>query len=256
VGVLALVGELAVAAGVDAEELALGAGGDQQGAVGATGQRPDVGLPGIEEDRPLAVGRDAIDLAVRRGAREDGAVAIDPQREDLGLGGGVQLLDLAAAIDGEDLAGVAGADHPAVGSGAGGEEKRLAERGQTRGARRQAQPAERIDADPSQPAGEKAALVLGFEDLDLGGVECRGRHESGPGEQADEPGPAPYHRPSPSPSPDGGVFGGGGGAGGAAASLLTGGGVAKAGRPALTASRRRTSRSTRTIPSIGCRSCS
>ena len=79
--------DLAVAGAIHAEDLALVAGADVEGAIGAHGQRPDVAGFGREVLGGLAV-LDAIDLAIGRSAGVDRAGAVHRDGEDLGLVGG------------------------------------------------------------------------------------------------------------------------------------------------------------------------
>ena len=102
-----LIPDFAVAGAIHAEDLALIAGADVEGAIGADGQRPDVACFGCEVLGGLAV-LDAVDLAVGRGAGVDRAGAIHGEGEDLGLGRGPQQRALAGAIDLVEAAAMAG----------------------------------------------------------------------------------------------------------------------------------------------------
>ena len=93
-----LIPDFAVAGAIHAEDLALFAGADVEGAIGAHGQRPDVARFGREVFGGLAV-LDAVDLAIGRGAGVNRAGMIHREGENLGLGRGPKQRALAGAID-------------------------------------------------------------------------------------------------------------------------------------------------------------
>ena len=172
-GVAAVVELLALPLAVDPEQLAGGAGGDQQGAVGGERQVPDVGLAGLVPEAGLLAAplrRHAVDLAAGRGAGVDRAVGVRRDREDLPSGA-------ANSSRISPLAGRPGAPgprcrcRPPSRPGAGAAENR---NGSARAATRSARSASSsrpsgIDADPLERAGQERLLALELEGLDLGG---------------------------------------------------------------------------------------